>query len=256
MRRTLQSQTNITHPSYSTLAVTQHSLLLNTHYNLTHVITLTARPRAAICIIAGISRIHPRPQVELERAARPVRRPLPANALSHPAPLTPFACWSRRSVQLARSVPPPASTSRTSAPLLRRAAAAALLFLTLEARYDPDIDGAVAPRAAAKARKQEAEAEAEGGGAGAVAAKDVGAMYLVMRERVAKMEARVDERLDQVHMRDASSIQFSNCKLYVFYKSIRRADKLQVEAMLSSTLLPLAKSLDQLVQQSVDQVCC
>ncbi len=57
-----------------------------------------------------------------------------------------------------------------------------------------------------------------------VAAKDVGAMYLVLRERVAKMEEHVDERLNKV------------------------------EAMLCSTLLPLAKSLDQLVQQNVDQV--
>jgi hypothetical protein len=68
-------------------------------------------------------------------------------------------------------------------------------------------------------------------------------MYLVMRERVAKMEARVDERLDQVHGRRRGA----SCT--------RHADELQVEAMLSSTLLPLAKSLDQLVQQSVDQVC-
>lgn len=239
VRRTLRSQANITqNPCYST-----------------PVITLTACPRAIICIIVRISRIHPRLQVELERAARPVRRPAcpckpslqpSTNPLSPPACLTPFACWSRRSAQLARSAPPPASTSRTSAALLRRAAAVALLFLTLEVRYDPDIDGAVPPRAAAKARKQEAEAEAEaeaGGGAGAVAAKDVGAMYLVMRERVAKMEARVDERLDQVHGRRRGA----SCT--------RHADELQVEAMLSSTLLPLAKSLDQLVQQSVDQVC-
>ena len=89
-------------------------------------------------------------------------------------------------------------------------------------RYDVDIDGAVAPRAAARARREKAEGEGEGGEG--VAAKDVGAMYLVLRERVAKMEEHVDERLNKV------------------------------EAMLCSTLLPLAKSLDQLVQQNVDQV--
>ena len=88
--------------------------------------------------------------------------------------------------------------------------------------YDPDIDGAVAPRAAARARQDDAmEGEGKGGG---VAAKDVGAMYLVLRERVAKMEQHVDDRLNKV------------------------------EAMLCSTLLPLAKSLDQLVVQNVDQV--
>jgi hypothetical protein len=77
---------------------------------------------------------------------------------------------------------------------------ACFFFLLLSARYDPDIDGPVAPRAAAKARQAQADvdAEAEGEGEGAVSAKDVGAMYLVMRERVAKMEARVEERLNQV----------------------------------------------------------
>ena len=45
--------------------------------------------------------------------------------------------------------------------------------------------------------KQEEE-ELDAGDAGTVAAKDVGAMYLVMRQRVAKMEERVDERLNQV----------------------------------------------------------
>ncbi len=89
--------------------------------------------------------------------------------------------------------------------------------------YDPDIDGAVAPRAAGKARVKQEEEELDAGDAGTVAAKDVGAMYLVMRQRVAKMEERVDERLNQV------------------------------ESMLCATLLPLAKSLDQLVQQNVDQ---
>ena len=39
------------------------------------------------------------------------------------------------------------------------------------------------------------EGEGKGGG---VAAKDVGAMYLVLRERVAKMEQHVDDRLNKV----------------------------------------------------------
>jgi hypothetical protein len=68
-----------------------------------------------------------------------------------------------------------------------------------DARYDPDIDGPVAPRAAAKAMGKQAEAEVEAGDPGSVATKDVNAMYLVMRQRVAKMEARVDERLNQVN---------------------------------------------------------
>ena len=56
------------------------------------------------------------------------------------------------------------------------------------------------PRALAKAKEQRARAEneAEAGDAGDVNTKDVSVMYLVMRERVAKMEARVDERLNQV----------------------------------------------------------
>ncbi len=82
------------------------------------------------------------------------------------------------------------------------------LLVTRLARYDPDIDGAIAPRAAAKAKMQQEEAEREGQGDGsAVAAKDVGAMYVVMRERVAKMEARVDERLNQVRSHDASFLR-------------------------------------------------
>jgi hypothetical protein len=119
-----------------------------------------------------------------------------------------------------------------------------MLFISLlVARYDPDIDGPVAPRSAAKARQAQADAdaEAEGEGEGEVAARDVGAMYVVMRERVAKMEARVDERLNQVqHARHAAPSAAPH----------RR----QVESMLCATLLPLAKSLDQLVQQNVDQV--
>ncbi len=46
---------------------------------------------------------------------------------------------------------------------------------------------------------KQAEAEAEADDPGSVATKDVNAMYLVMRQRVAKMEARVDERLNQVN---------------------------------------------------------
>ena len=46
---------------------------------------------------------------------------------------------------------------------------------------------------------KQAEAEAEADDPGSVATKDVNAMYLVMRQRVAKMEARVDERLKQVN---------------------------------------------------------
>ncbi len=99
------------------------------------------------------------------------------------------------------------------------------------------------PRAAAKAKEQRerAEREAEAGDLGAVNTKDVSVMYLVLRERVAKMEARVDERLNQVLARNASA------------KTLM-PDTWQVEKMLCSTLLPLAKSMDQLVQQNVDQV--
>lgn len=117
------------------------------------------------------------------------------------------------------------------------------LLVTRLARYDPDIDGAIAPRAAAKAKMQQEEAEREGQGDGsAVAAKDVGAMYVVMRERVAKMEARVDERLNQVRSHGGQLPVSCSAELQ------------QVESMLAATLLPLAKSLDQLVQQTVDQV--
>ena len=78
--------------------------------------------------------------------------------------------------------------------------------MILSTRYDPDIDGSVPPRAAAKAKEQQARAEneAEAGDAGDVNSKDVSVMYLVMRERVAKMEARVDERLNQVRAEYAS----------------------------------------------------
>jgi hypothetical protein len=78
--------------------------------------------------------------------------------------------------------------------------------MILSTRYDPDIDGLVPPRAAAKAKEQQARAEneAEAGDAGDVNSKDVSVMYLVMRERVAKMEARVDERLNQVRAEYAS----------------------------------------------------
>jgi hypothetical protein len=83
---------------------------------------------------------------------------------------------------------------RARQPVLRHAC-----DMTRVTRYDPDIDGAVPPRAAARARKQEEDADKEEQGEGSVvAAKDVNSMYLVMRERVAKMEARVDERLNQV----------------------------------------------------------
>ena len=90
---------------------------------------------------------------------------------------------------------------------------------------------------------KQAEAEAEADDPGSVATKDVNAMYLVMRQRVAKMEARVDERLNQVNGLNSTfevhTLSFLFC---------------QVESMLCATLLPLAKSLDQLVQQNVDQV--
>lgn len=93
-----------------------------------------------------------------------------------------------------------ASTLATSASLLQREVAG-MFCLKSDSRYDPDIDGPVAPRAAAKAmgKQAEGEAEAEAGDPGSVATKDVNAMYLVMRQRVAKMEARVDERLNQVN---------------------------------------------------------
>ena len=81
-----------------------------------------------------------------------------------------------------------------------------VFFTLLSTRYDPDIDGPVPPRALAKAKEQRARAEneAEAGDAGDVNTKDVTVMYLVMRERVAKMEARVDERLNQVRAEHAS----------------------------------------------------
>jgi hypothetical protein len=104
----------------------------------------------------------------------------------------------------------------------------------------------VPPRAAAKAKEQQARAEneAEVGDAGDVNSKDVSVMYLVMRERVAKMEARVDERLNQVRAEYASRPKNMKPDTRVW----------QVEKMLCSTLLPLAKSMEQLVQQNVDQV--
>jgi hypothetical protein len=126
--------------------------------------------------------------------------------------------------------------------VLRCCGVAFAVGVTCTARYDPDIDGAVPPRAAAKARKQKEDGEDEGQEDGsAVAAKDVGAMYVVMRERVAKMEARVEERLNQVRGRLQQPPRAA-------------AERRQVESMLAATLLPLAKSLDQLVQQNVDQV--
>lgn len=118
--------------------------------------------------------------------------------------------------------------------------------MILSTRYDADIDGLVPPRAAAKAKEQQARAEneAEAGDAGDINTKDVSVMYLVMRERVAKMEARVDERLNQVRAEYASRPKNMKPDTRVW----------QVEKMLCSTLLPLAKSMDQLVQQNVDQV--